>query len=81
MPGYEVINWYSIVTTAGTPKLVVARLNAETVKAVASDTVRKRYVELGTDPASGTPAQLDAYTRSEIAKWGKVIKLAGMKPE
>jgi tripartite-type tricarboxylate transporter receptor subunit TctC len=81
LPGYEVINWYSIVTTAGTPKPVVARLNSETVKAVASDAVRKRYVELGTDPASGTPAQLDAYTRSEIAKWGKVIKLAGMKPE
>ena len=81
LPGYEVINWYSIVTTAGTPKIVVVRLNSEVVKAIASDTVKKRYIDLGTDPGSGTPEQLVAYTRSEIAKWGKVIKAAGMKPQ
>jgi tripartite-type tricarboxylate transporter receptor subunit TctC len=80
LPGYEVTNWYSVVAAAGTPHNVVARLNREIVKAVASDEVRKRYRELGTDPATGTPEQLAAYTRSEFTKWAKVIKAAGMTP-
>ena len=80
LPGYEVINWYSVVATAGTPKAVVARLNREVVKAVAADEVKKRYVELGTDAATGTPEELAAYTRSEFVKWAGVIKSAGMAP-
>jgi len=81
LPGYEVINWYSVVATAGTPKAVVARLNREVVKAVAADDVKKRYVELGTDVATGTPEELAAYTRSEFVKWARVIKSAGMAPD
>lgn len=80
LPGYEVVSWYSIVTTAGTPKGVIAKLNREIVRAVASDEVRKRYVELGTEVVTGTPEELAAYTRRDFEKWGKVIKAAGLTP-
>lgn len=81
LPGYEVTNWYSIVTSAGTPKPIVNRLNAEIVKALATEELRKRYADLGTDPETSTPEQLHAYTRSEMIKWAKVIKSAGLTPQ
>ncbi len=80
LPGYEVVSWYSIMTTAGTPKCVIAKLNREIVRAVMSDEIRKRYVELGTEVVTGTPEELAAYTRRDFEKWGKVIKAAGMAP-
>lgn len=81
VPGYEVVNWFAIVAPAATPKPVIAQLNAEIVKAVNSADIRKRFLELATDPASSTPDELAAFHRSEIAKWKKVIKFAGIKPE
>ena len=80
LPGYEVVSWYSIVTTAGAPKSVIAKLNREVVRAVASDEVRKRFVELGTEAATGTPDELAAYTRDDFQKWARVIKAAGLTP-
>jgi tripartite-type tricarboxylate transporter receptor subunit TctC len=81
LPGYEVSNWYAIVTVVGTPKEIIARLNYELVKALATDDVRKRFLDLGTDPIGSDPAQLAAYIRSEIPKWTKVIRSAGMKAD
>ena len=80
IPGYEVVSWYSIVATAGAPKSVIAKLNREIIRAVTSDEVRKRYVELGTEVVTGTPEELTAYTRRDFEKWGKVIKAAGLTP-
>ncbi|MBI2291244.1 MAG: hypothetical protein HYU73_13100 [Betaproteobacteria bacterium] len=80
LPGYEVVSWYSIVTTAGAPKSVIAKLNREVVRAVASNEVRKRFVELGTEAATGTPDELAAYTRNDFQKWARVVKAAGMTP-
>lgn len=79
LPGYEVSNWYAVVTAAATPKPVIARLHGELVKALAADDVKKRFLDLGTDPIGGDPAQLAAYIRSEIPKWTRVIRAAGMK--
>jgi len=81
LPGYEVGNWYAILAPAATPTAVVARLNSEIRKALAVAEVKKRFIELAADPVGSTPAALAAYTRSEIAKWAKVIKSAGIKPE
>ena len=80
LPGYEVVSWDSIMTTAGTSKNVIAKLNREVVRAVALDEVRKRYAELGTEAVTGTPEELAAYTRRDFEKWGKVIKAAGLTP-
>jgi len=81
LPGYEVSNWYAIVTATATPKPVIARLHSEVVKAVAADDVKKRFLDLGTDPIGSDPAQLAAYIRSEIPKWTKVIRAAGMQTD
>jgi tripartite-type tricarboxylate transporter receptor subunit TctC len=81
LTGYEVSNWYAIVTATATPKPVIARLYAELVKALAADDVKKRFLDLGTDPIGSDPAQLAAYIRSEIPKWTKVIRAAGMQTD
>ena len=81
LPGYEVSNWYALVAPAATAPAVIARLNAETHKALASAELRKRFFELAADPQAGTPQQLAAYHRSELAKWARAIKAAGIKPE
>lgn len=81
MPGYEVVNWYAVVAPAATPKPVIAKLNGEIVKALASPDVRKRFADLGTDAASSTPEELAAYHRDDLARWAKVIKAARIQPE
>jgi tripartite-type tricarboxylate transporter receptor subunit TctC len=81
LPGYEVGNWYAILAPAATPAAIVARLNAEINTALKVAEVRKRFLELAADPVGSSPAELGMYIRSEIAKWAKVIKLAGIKPE
>ena len=81
VPGYELLIWFAIVAPAATPKPLIARLNAEVVKAIDAADTRKRFIAFATDPASSTPEQLTAYIRSEIAKWTKVIKQAGIKAE
>ena len=81
IPGYEIVSWFAIVAPAATDKAIIARLNTETVRAVHADDVKKRFVELAAEPIGSTPAELFEYTRSEIAKWAKVIRDAGIKPE
>ena len=81
LPGYEVVNWYSIVLPAGTPKPIVMRLHSEILKALAAEEVAKNFDSLGIDVGGSTPEELLAYTRKDIAKWAKVIKFAGIKPE
>ena len=81
VPGYEMLVWFAVVAPAATSKPVLARLNAEIVKAVSDADTRKRFLDLATDPVSSTPEQLAAYIRSEIAKWTKLIKQAGIKAE
>lgn len=79
--GYEVVNWYAVFAPATTPRPVIAKLNMEIVKALAAPDVAKRFADLGTDAVSSTPEQLGAYHREDLARWEKVIKLAGIQPE
>jgi tripartite-type tricarboxylate transporter receptor subunit TctC len=81
LPGYEVGNWYAVLAPAATPPAIVTRLSAEINTALKAAEVRKRFLELAADPLGSTPAELAAYIRSEIVKWAKVIKMAGIKPE
>jgi tripartite-type tricarboxylate transporter receptor subunit TctC len=81
LPGYEVTQWYGILAPAGTPKEIVDRLNKELVAAVANPKVSQAFVRLGTKPVSSTPAEFSAFIKSEIARWTKVIKAAGIQPE
>jgi tripartite-type tricarboxylate transporter receptor subunit TctC len=81
LPGYEVGNWYAIVAPAATPKPIIMRLNAEIAKTLALPEIKKRFFDLAADAQASTPEELGKYNRSELAKWAKVIKSAGIKLE
>jgi tripartite-type tricarboxylate transporter receptor subunit TctC len=81
MPGYEVTQWYGILTPAGTPPAIVERLQKEIATAIANPKVAQLFVKLGTQPVSNTPAQFSALIRSEIERWTKVIKAAGIRAD
>jgi tripartite-type tricarboxylate transporter receptor subunit TctC len=81
MKGYETSTWGGILAPAGTPKDVVDKLNAEMNKALAAPDVRQRMLDAGIEPAGGTPQQFASFIQSEMAKWGKVAKTAGIQPE
>ncbi|MGA7788188.1 MAG: tripartite tricarboxylate transporter substrate binding protein [Xanthobacteraceae bacterium] len=83
LPGFAAETWFGLVAPAGTPTDVIAKLNAAAVQALASDDTKKRYADLGmTNSGAGgtTPGQLDAYMKTEIAKWAKVIADANIQP-
>jgi len=83
LPGFAAETWFGLVAPAGTPHDVIAKLNAAALKALASDDTKKRYADLGmTNSGAGgtTPEQLDAYMKSEITKWAKVIADANIQP-
>jgi tripartite-type tricarboxylate transporter receptor subunit TctC len=78
-PGVEVVTWYSILAPAKTPRDIVLRLNAEISRALEGRDMIDRLVSQGHEPHPSTPEQMRDYTRSELAKWGKIIKAAGVK--
>ncbi len=81
VPGYGLTGWAAAFAPAGTPDDVVAKLNAEINRILNLPDIRERLTQQGLDPALGTSAQLGALVRSEIPKWAKAIKEAGIKPE
>ena len=81
LPIFEAWAWQGLVAPAGTPKEVIAKLNAEYAKAVSDNSVRQKLLDAGIEPVTSTPEELSAYIKSETAKWAKVIKDAGIKVE
>ena len=81
VPGYAAGTWYGLFAPAGTPPAIVSRLSEETRKALAHPDVRASLAAQGVDPAGNTPEQFAAFVRDEYAKWGKVIRDAGIKAE
>ncbi|HKA41039.1 MAG TPA: tripartite tricarboxylate transporter substrate-binding protein [Burkholderiales bacterium] len=80
-PGFESGSWYSLVAPAGTPKDIVARLHEAAARAVQAPEVREKLVAQGAEPLAGTPQEAAAYIRSEVVKWGKVVKASGARVE
>ena len=78
--GYEASTWYGLLAPAQTPPAIVTRLHADTVKILAGPT-RQRLEAQGFEPEGGTPAEFAAYIKTEIVKWAKVIKDAGIPAE
>ncbi len=79
VPGYEVTTWYALWAVKGTPKEVVDRMHAETVKALGMPDIKEYWAAQGADPGGQSPAEFGAFLRSEIAKWAKVVKDSGAK--
>jgi len=79
VPGYEATTWTGIVAPVGMPKPIVARLNAELNKVVASRSFKEKVTAIGSEPAGGTPEQFADFIRKEHAKWAEVVRRSGAK--
>ena len=79
VPGYEITAWGGYIGPAGMPGPIVARLNAELNKVIASPMIRERWLALGIEPVGGTPARFAEHVKKETSKWTDVIKRAGIK--
>jgi tripartite-type tricarboxylate transporter receptor subunit TctC len=80
-PEFVMLNWYGILTRAGTPRAAIQRLNASIVAGLKTAEVQARLAGAGVDPAPGTPEELEAWVRNDIAHYRRMIELTGAKPE
>lgn len=81
LPGYDTSTWGGVLAPAGTPKAVIDKLNAGINQALAAPDVRERLLAAGIEPAGGSPAQFAGFIQTEMVKWAKVAKNAGIQPE
>jgi tripartite-type tricarboxylate transporter receptor subunit TctC len=78
-PGFEVTAWAALYAPRGTPKAIVDRLNAEVTRILAEPETRQRLLQIGFEPAGGSPDELASFEKRERDKWGPLIKAAGLK--
>jgi tripartite-type tricarboxylate transporter receptor subunit TctC len=81
LPRMDIALWYGIAAPAGTPRPIVQRLNTELVKILDLPDIRQSLADQGADVKSGSPEDFGAFMRDEQARWGVVVKQAGIKPE
>jgi tripartite-type tricarboxylate transporter receptor subunit TctC len=79
--GTESNSWYGMLVPAATPRPVVDRLNAALLKALAAPDVKERFAEQSVETIGSKPDDFDRVIRDDIAKWSKVVKLSGAKPD
>ena len=79
VPGYEALNWYGILAPAGAPKPIIAKLNEQINEILRAPDMVEALAKQGADAEGGTPEAFRTYLQSEIAKWSKVIKAAGVQ--
>jgi tripartite-type tricarboxylate transporter receptor subunit TctC len=81
MPGFEFDSWFAVMAPAGTPQAIVAKLNAEILKALADPGVRDALIAQGLTPRGSSAAELGDATKAQLAKYAALIKKAGIKAE
>jgi tripartite-type tricarboxylate transporter receptor subunit TctC len=81
LPGFEASSWQGVLVPAKTPKPLIDRLHKEIVAALRSPDIERRLLADGSEIGGGSPEEFGAYIRSEIAKWTRVVKEAGIKVE
>jgi len=79
VPGFEAVNWFGLFAPAKTPKPIIARLNAVTVKAIKSPELQAQFVALGADPVGSSVEEFAAFVRRDLEKYEKVVRLSGAK--
>jgi tripartite-type tricarboxylate transporter receptor subunit TctC len=81
VPGYEAVIWLGVLAPKGTPPAVVAKLNAEITKIAANADVRQEWGKRGAVPMTMTPEEFGRFMQDDIAKWERIVKLSGAKPD
>ena len=81
VPDYEVTVWYGSCAPAGIPKPIVAKINADMVKALNMPDFRQRLDQQGVNASPTSPAEFAAFIKTETTKWAKVVKDAGIQPQ
>jgi tripartite-type tricarboxylate transporter receptor subunit TctC len=81
LPGFEAVQYYGLAVPAGTPRPIVDRLNKELQAILTSDEMKKRMIDLGSEPTPGTPEDYAANIQREEGKWAALIKKLGLKIE
>ena len=81
LAGYEVNGWYGLLGPGKLPRTIVARINGELRLVLADPDTKARFAAIGAEPAPGSAAEFGALIHNEIAKWSRVVRAAGLKPE
>jgi tripartite-type tricarboxylate transporter receptor subunit TctC len=81
VPGYDVSSWFALFVAARTPSQVIAKLHQDAIAALHHPPVKARYAQLGATVVASTPAELAAHLKSEMERWGPVIKAAGIRAD
>ena len=81
LPGFEISSWFGLFAPAATPPAVIDRLYRETARALQSAEVRERFAQEGAEPVASTPAEFNAYVKTEFARYGRIVKGIGIKAE
>ena len=81
VPGFDTVPWAGMFAPARTPRNIIAKLNAEIVKAIEKPPIAQRLSDSGLQPAPSTPAELDQFVKQQLNAWGRKIKDAGIQPE
>ena len=81
VPGYESSTWFGPLAPAKTPREIIVRLNTELLKILQRPDIKARFASEGTEGLGSTPEEFGTYIKSEIDRWGRVIKAAGVRPE
>jgi tripartite-type tricarboxylate transporter receptor subunit TctC len=79
--GYDASVWLALLAPAGTPPEIVRRLNSEIARLMVQPDIRKTLLDAGVEPTPSTPEEMSAYMAQEMARWGKVVKDAGIRIE
>jgi tripartite-type tricarboxylate transporter receptor subunit TctC len=81
LPGYEAVGWFGVLAPAATPRPLVLKLNGDLVSALRDGELRKRASDLGADIVGNSPDEFARFIRDDQAKWSKLMREAGIKPE
>lgn len=81
IPELIAVNWYILLAPAGTPRPIIERLNAESIKVMQQADTRERFAAMGAEPTSSTPEQALEFLRADYARWSRLIKQSGIRAE